>query len=141
MATLKEVIEELEALYIQHPDVNSVGYGEEKANDISKEGVQYQRAYLYLVDADDYRYNLKLTVTDEVLSDLSNRLDVQSGTLTTIKSLVQSMKHIDKVKFDGDITYTPTRLYGQDQSEGWFVEFEYLSDEEIICIEDLISNS
>ena len=132
---LKELITNLEAIYILNPKVESTGYGEQEAYSVSKEGVIYPRAYLYLIEADMHTVALRLTVTADVLPDLSNRLDVQSETLTIIKELVQQTISAGYLQFDVDVTFVPTRLYQEDQSEGYKTEFEIVMDEPIdVCL-------
>lgn len=133
MSTYKETIEELLALIDTHPDIESNAYGDHTAYDVDKDGFVYPRAYISLIDADKFNYNLELVVTADVVPDLSNMLQVESDTLTYIKELVQGFIGIERVKFDDDITYTPTRLYQRDQSAGWKVEFSVRVDEIITC--------
>ena len=138
MSTYKESIDALLVRLYEHPDVQSTGYGEPEAYDVSKSGVLYPRAYLSLVEVIGNDYSLELVVTKAVASDQSNRLQVQSDTLTIIKSLVQTMKADDGVIFDTQITYEPTRLYQRDQSEGFKITFSLRSDEVVECIDNLI---
>jgi len=133
MTNYKETIEELLAMIDTHPDIESNGYGDHTAFDESKQGFAYPRAYISLIDAGRYYYNLELVVTADVLPDLSNMLDVESDTLTYIKELVQGLISIERVKFDDEVKYIPTRLYQRDQSAGWKVEFSVRVDEIIKC--------
>lgn len=135
--TYKETIDALLVRFMEHPDVESSAYGEPEAYDVSKKGVLYPRAYLSIVEAVGSYYTLELVVTKAIDADLSNRLQVQSDTLTIIKSLVQTMKADDGIRFDTDITYDPTRLYQRDSSEGWKVTFDLRSYEDIDCIDNL----
>ena len=132
--TLETLIDDLLSLYQGNPSINSTGYGETEAYSTSKTGVEYIRAYLHLEEATNINVKLTLTVTDDVLSDLSNRLQVQSNTLTVIKELTQIMIVYDYIHFDDDLTYEPTKLYQEDASEGWKVSFEIRLDEDIdVC--------
>ena len=134
MSNLKTTVEELLVLMQKSPVIKSAGYGEQQAYSTSKKGVLYMRSYLSLIDASSHSVKLKLTVTDAVKADLSDRLDVQSRTLTAAKSLVLLMKSVPVVKFDADITYEPTRLYAEDSSEGFFVDFDVVLSEKIsVC--------
>ena len=131
---LKELITHLQEIYILNPKVESTGYGEQEAYSVSKAGVLYPRAYLYLVEADRRTVTLRLTVTAGVLADLSNRLEVQSNTLTIIKELTQQTITAKYIKHDVDITFDPTRLYKEDSSEGYQTDFEIIMNEDIdVC--------
>ena len=123
MTDYKQTVEKLLAEFLLHPDLNSSAYGEQEAYSVSKGGVEYPRVYLSLIGADDYTVTLKLTVTATVVADLSNRLEVQSRTLNIIRELSQQLKNLSILKFDEILEYEPTRLYQEDQSEGWFTEF------------------
>jgi len=131
--TYKETIEQLLTVIDSHPDIKSCGYGDPTAYDVSKQGVQYPRAYLSLIDASKYAYNLELVVTGDVYSDRTNQLEVESDTLQYIKELVLIFQSMDRVKIDEDPRYVPTHLYQRDQSAGWKVEFEVRVDEIIEC--------
>jgi len=134
MANLKELIEALQVGYAFNPLVKSTGYGEIEAIDTSKTGVEYMRVYIHWLSADKYTVSLRIYVVDEVLSDLSNRLQVQSDTLTVAKELVQMMVSKPFIKEDADITFEPTRLNGGDQHEGVYFEVEITINEDItIC--------
>lgn len=139
MTNLESTVNDLLTLYEGNSDVKSVGSGEQEAYSASKHGLNYARAYLHLLEATPTSIQLKLTVTDEVLSDLSNRLSIQSSTLTLIKELVQSMIANSYLQYDVDITYTPTTLYQEDQTEGWQVDFNIRLVEDIdVCVEPII---
>lgn len=131
---LEQLITELDTLFLTLPNIESNGYGEKEAIDTSKKGVLYMRAYTHLIEADKYFVKLQIYVVDDVLPDLSDRLSVQSRTLTTIKEITQLLiqeRYIDSI---ANIDYTPTRLQGSDQHEGWYLEVRLALEEEInVC--------
>lgn len=133
--TLKELIEDLQRIYMLNPAVNSTGYGEREAYNADKYGVDYPRAYLHLERATRTHVTVELIVTDEVLSDLSNSLDVQSRMLTLSKELVMQMIRANYLKYDEKETFNTTGLYAEDQSMGYKSSIEIILDEEIdVCL-------
>ena len=132
--TLKTLITTLQELYLANPKVLSTGYGEQEAYDNSKEGVLYPRAYLHLLEGYSHSVKLKLTVTDAVLPDQSNRLDVQSAMFTLIKELGQMMLATSNISIELEPTYMPTNLYSRDSSEGFYIDLDITLNEVIdVC--------
>ena len=117
--TLKETVDDLLARYIQHKEIESVGYGEIEKYDVDKAGFDYPRAYLTLESAERRHITLTLTVTDKVKVDLSDRLEVQSSTLDIIKDLVHDMVENEYFPHDYDFEFDPTELFMGDSTEGF----------------------
>lgn len=131
--TYKDTIDQLLTSMGNNTNIKSTGYGDPTAYDVSKNGFEYSRAYLSLIDADDNYYSLELVVTDKPLVDGGDRLIIESSTLTTIKQVAKSFKALNVVKFDNVITYKPTMTYQRDQTVGWKIEFKVKSNEVIKC--------
>lgn len=136
--TLKEIIEHLDTLYMTLPSIESSGYGEKEAIDTLKKGVLYTRAYNTLVDADKYFVNLEVYVVALPDHDLSNRLEIQSTTLTSAKEIVQLLIKESFINALTDITFNPTTLQGSDQHEGWYFDIKISLEEDIDVCNNII---
>jgi hypothetical protein len=134
--TYKVIVNTLLDIFEANVLINSVGYGDEEDLDVSKEGVEYTRAYVTVIDSDMHSATFTVFVLDKVNSDLSNRLDVQSNTLTISREIVQSLIAYGLLSYDDEITFEPTKLYGGDTAEGWSFDLEVKYPQMIdVCVQ------
>ena len=137
--TLKEAIVLLEQTIIMSPNVQSTSYGTLESIDSSKKGIDYPLVHIYWVESDHTTSTLKFHVVDDVIPTLTNRLDVQSASLSTAKEVVSMIKALQLVESDVDVVFEPTRLQGTDQHEGVSFDISILTLEHMDTC-DLISN-
>lgn len=132
---LKEQIDRIQELFMTHPSVQSTGYGEKEAIDLSKKSILYPRTYIHWLEADRDTNYLEIYVVDDIVPEQTNRLDVQSAMLTLGKELIQLLVTDELLPNTLDITYQPTRLHGRNQHEGVYFEIEIALREDIdVCL-------
>lgn len=129
-----DILQQLETICSQRPQVNSVSVGDELEFDINK-GTDFPRVFIKTSDSEfngQWEYNFDLLVMDRVNNDFSNLLDVMSETHSILEDIVSALNYAQLIDPQG-IILSPEYSYQDAQSSGWSTSFILLSTKGLEC--------
>lgn len=139
MATLQEVVEKIWELAERQPNINTII----KSNDIfdlnSMQDAKYAAFCLtqqpHTQDEDFLYFNFYLYYADRLRSDKSNRLEIQSHSISTLKNIIAGLEEETTLAVS-QITYTPFTQKFEAETAGAYAAITVSTPLDTICEEE-----
>lgn len=132
----QSVLETVQQVFTDRPQVNSVDSGRELEFDISKNNL-FPRVFIQTISSPftgRWEYTFEVLCMDLVNNDLANIVDVMSTTKSIMEDAISQLAFMDIITPIG-MTLTPVYNYQDAQASGWTMTLVVFTTKGLECFD------